>query len=225
MKIQPYVEKLNSSEEYKKFAEEHKDAYMVAGFFILDLEMGQNIHQIDYYLPSEKKVAAFSLDGEVSVKILEALTKKIPEKLDIQTKIDLDELQGILEDEMKNRSMTEEIKKIIAVLQVIEGKKIWNLNCILSGMSLLRAHVEDKSKTILLMEKSSLMDLMKKVPMHELRMGGKSEGDAREKIKKLAKLEEAIEKEKKKLEEEEKSGKPAEESDEGMPTLDLDKEE
>lgn len=233
MKIQPYVEKLLASEEYKKFKEEHKDSFLVAGFFIIDLELGKNIHQIDYYLPKEKKVAAFTLDDAVKVQIMDILTDKVPEELDIDTKTDLDELKGIIEDEMKNRNMTESIKKIIAVIQNIEGKKTWNLNCILSEMSLLRVHVEDESKSVLMMEKSSLLDLMKKVPIHELRMGGKSDGDVREKIKKLTKLEEAIEKEKEKLEKEEKKkGKkgskkqeePPEESEEDLPKLDLDKE-
>ena len=167
------------------------------------------------------------------MQILDTLTKKVPEKLDITTNTDLDELKGIIEDEMKNRNMSEDIKKIIAVLQMIDGKKIWNLNCVLSGMNLLRTHVEDESKTVLLMEKSSLLDLMKKVPIHELRMGGKSEGDVREKIKKLTKLEEAIEKEKEKLKKEEKkkgkkgseeSEEPEDTGDEGLPKVDLDKE-
>ena len=108
---------------------------------------------------------------------------------------------------MKNRTMTEDIKKIIAVVQKVDGKKIWNLNCILSGMSLLRAHVEDETKSVLMMEKSSIMDLMKKVPVQELRAAGKSEDDARNRIKKLAKLEKAIEKEKAKLEKEDSGEK------------------
>jgi len=206
MKIQPYIEKLCSSEQYKKFKSENNDAFLVAGFFVLDLEMGKNIHQIDYYIPSNKKVAAFSLDKGVKFQVLDTLNDKIPEELDIKVNTDLDELQGILQDEMKNRNMTEEINKIIAVIQTIEGKKIWNLNCILSGMHLLRAHVEDETKSVLLMEKSSIMDLMKKVPTSELRAAGKSEEDIKDKIKKLTKLEDAIEKEKEKLAKEESKG-------------------
>ena len=163
MKIKPYVEKLNSSGEYKKFISENKDAFMIAGFFILDFEMGQNMHQIDYYIPSTKKVAAFSLDKQVTLQILESMTKKMPEKLDIKTKIDLDELKGIILDEMKNRSMTEDVKKIIAVLQNIDGKNIWNINCVLTGMEILRAHIEDNSKSVLKMEKISMNDIMKRI--------------------------------------------------------------
>ncbi len=212
MKIKPYVDKLNSSMAYKDFQKKYEDAFMVAGFFILDLEQGQNLHQIDYYVPSEKKIAAFTLDHGVTMQMLDMMRAKVvPEKLDIKTNIDLDALHGILEDEMKNRSITEDIKKIIAIVQTVEGKKIWNLNCILSGMGILKAHVDDESQTVLKMEKSSVMDYIKKLPagaMQQMKSQQKegaegkddSEGDLKEKIKNLAKIEEEIEKEKEKIE-------------------------
>jgi len=154
MKIAPYVEKLNNSSQYTSFSKEHKDAFMVAGFFVLDFEAGQNLHQIDYYVPSEKKVAAFTLDHGVTMQMLGMLNNQMPEMLDLKTRTDLDALKGILQDEMKNRSITEEVKKIIAVIQSIQGKKIWSVNCVLSGMSILRASIEDDTQTILKMEKS-----------------------------------------------------------------------
>lgn len=225
MKIKPYIEKLGNSKAYAAFAKKYDNSFMVAGFFILDFETGQNIHQIDYYVPSEKKIAAFTLDRGVTMQMLNMMGKSVPEKLDINTKIDLDALRGILEDEMKNRSITEEIKKIIAVIQSIDGKKVWNINCVLSGMEILKAHVEDESQTILKMEKSSIMDYIKRMPAGQLKalQGGqmnqgnskedgeegeagmkgiKSEADTKEKIKKLEQLEAAIEKEKENLEKE-----------------------
>jgi len=206
MKIQPYIEKLESSKEYSEFQERYKDAFLVAGFFILDLESGKNMHQIDYYLPSEKKVAAFTLDDEIVVQILETMNEKVPEKLDIRTNIDLDALEGILEDEMKNRNITEKIKKIIAVIQNIEGKKVWNLNCVLTGMDLLKAHVDDESKTVLKMEKSSIMDYMKKMPQLGGQQGAKMPmpADIDKQIDQLDKLKEELKKEKVELEKTEK---------------------
>ena len=220
MKIQPYVEKLNTSKEYKKFSEDHGDAFMIAGFFVLDFEMGKHMHQIDYYVPSKKKVAAFTLDDKVTIQMLDLIGDKVPEKMDIQTNIDLDALKGILEDEMKNRNMTEEIRKIIAVIQNLNGKKIWNLNCVLTGMELLNAHIEDESKTVLKMEKISMMELLKKVPPSQAAAmqgqqqgapepgaeaagpeGEPSEAEKQEKLKKLEALEKAIEKEKEKIKE------------------------
>ncbi|MCX8158871.1 MAG: hypothetical protein N3D20_01095 [Candidatus Pacearchaeota archaeon] len=205
MKIKPYVEKLNNSKEYKEFQSKYNDAFLIAGFFILDFETGNNIHQIDYYIPSEKKIAAFTLDGGVTMQILNTMSKAVPEKLDIKTNVDLDALPGILEDEMKNRNITEEIKKIIAVIQTINGKKIWNLNCVLSGMGILKAHIDDESKTILKMEKSSLLDYIKKIPLEMLKQKqppAEKISDLKEKIKRLSELEAEIEKEKQEAEQE-----------------------
>ncbi len=228
MKIQPYIEKLVSSNQYKEFMNKYKDAFLAAGFFVIDLESGSNIHQIDYYIPSKRKFAAFTLDNRIGLQILDSVTKHIPEKLDMETKIDLDALPGILEDEMKNRSITEDIKKIIAVIQNIGGKKVWNINSVLSGMDILKAHIDDASKTILKMEKTSFVDIMKRIPMDQMQQMSnikspvekeenkpveeQNENQAISELEKLDKLEEAIQKEKSRLkkeiiEEEKKSSK------------------
>jgi len=219
MKIKPYFDKLSASKEYKKFQKDYSDAFMIAGFFILDFESGKSLHQIDYYVPSEKKIAAFTLDKGVMMQMLEMMhTKIIPEKLDLNTNVDLDALRGILEDEMKNRSITEEIKKIIAILQTIDGKKIWNLNCVLSGMSILKAHIDDDSQTVLKLEKASIMDYVKKMPggmpggipgkmneampSEEEAVEEESEKELKEKIKGLKNLEKDLVGEEQKYEEE-----------------------
>ena len=202
MKIAPYVERLNNSTQYTSFQKEHKDAFIVAGFFVLDFEAGQNLHQIDYYVPSEKKVAAFTLDHGVTVQMLGMVNNSTPERLDIKTRTDLDALKGILQDEMKNRNITEEVKKIIAVIQSLQGKKIWSVNCVLSGMGILRASIEDESQTVLKMEKSSIFDYVKKIPGAQLAKMQKASAEnakpeeLEDELKKLDKLEAEIEHEK-----------------------------
>lgn len=221
MKIEPFVKKLNSSTEYKDFIGKNPNSYIVAGFFIMDYEDNNSLHQIDYYVPKQKKVAAFTLEPKITMQMMELMNEKAPEKLDLNTKIDLDTLQGIIDDEMKNRGISENIRKIIAILQSIKGKKMWNISCVLSGMSIIKAHVDDESKTVLKMEKSSIMDYVKKVPGAQL--GNLPNGQAqsqiqtekmpqpaapekitkeqiKEQIDKLTKVEETIEVEKKKLE-------------------------
>jgi len=201
MKIAPYIQKLENSTVYKKFRKDYSDAFAVAGFFVLDYEAGANIHQIDYYVPSKKKVAAFNLDGNVEVRLLDMVhPDKKPEKLDVKTKIDLDALKGILEDEMKNRNITENVKKCVAVIQMIDGKKLWILNCILSGMEILKAHIEDESKTVLKMEKANMLDYVKKIPMQQLGAQKVSKEDLAKQIEQLDKLKEQLQKEEVKLE-------------------------
>ena len=201
MKIQPLIEKLESTEVYKKFKEDYKDSFLVAGFFVLDYETNKNINQIDYFIPSEKKVAAFNMKEEIGLQILETMNDKIPETLSVQTNVDLDAIKGILEDGMKNRNITEDLKKVIAVIQTLEGKKIWILNCIMSGMEILKAHIDDESKTILKMEKTSVLDYIKKVPMKGATQNKPSKENIEKQIDQLDTLKEQLEKAKEKIKE------------------------
>lgn len=165
MKIKDLLKKLRASPQYDSFSSAYKDAFPVAGFFVLDNENKKNLYQIDYLIPSKNKIAAFSIDHPVNMQMLDAQHNKEPLKeLDMNAVIDLDAIEGIVDDEMKNRNITESIKKIIAVFHMHEGKRLWNLNCMLSGMSLLRAHVDDESQTVLKMEKVNLFDVMKTMP-------------------------------------------------------------
>ncbi len=168
MKIQPYIKKLNSSTEFKNFKEKFKDSFLMAGFFVIDFETNKNLHQVDYYVPSKKRIAAFTLDAQIHMQLLESISKKKPEKLEIKNTTDLDALHGILQDEMRNRNMSEEIKKLIAVIQNIDGKKVWNISCVLSGMEILKAHIEDETQSVLKMEKISASEIIKKMPVEAI---------------------------------------------------------
>jgi len=161
MKFEHYKARVEESKEFKKFREKHKKAYLCAGFFVLDFETGKNMHQVDYYLPNGK-IATFILEEGVNLKISEQALKKELPQIKAEIKTDLDALKGIVEDEMKNRTVTERIKKIIAVLHILDNKVVWNLQCILDGLALLNVHVDDSDKSVLKFEKHSLMDLIKK---------------------------------------------------------------
>jgi hypothetical protein len=202
MKIEPIVEKVCVSNEFKNFIKENPDSVLVAGFFVIDNEMKNTINQIDYYVPSSKKVAAFTLDEKIVLQVSDLVGDKIPEILGSPINIDLDALEGIIEDEMKNRGYTEKINKIIAVIQKYENKNIWSLSCILSGMEILKAHIDDDSKTVLKMEKLALSDVIKMVPNPNSKFGKMQtaqKDDTSEKIKKIDALEKQLESEKKKL--------------------------
>lgn len=211
MKIKPYVDKLEKSKEYKEFMDKYPDAFLIAGFFVLDFETNKNMHQIDFYVPQEKKVAAFSLDGGVKMQVFEsAPSPKVPKELDLNVNIDLDALSGILKDEMHNRNISEDIKKLIAIIQNVDGKKIWSLSCVLTGMEILKSHIEDETKLVLKVEKESFLEIMKKIPGNAMPgMAGKAgvlgapagKGNAKDELKKLNELETEITKEKKLLEE------------------------
>ncbi len=165
MKFEHYLKRVEESEEFKKFIEEHKKAYLCAGFFVLDYEQGKHVHQVDFFIPTIQKIATFSLEGGKKLQISEPVVKlkKSFEKLDSTTKTDIDALKGIVADEMHNRTITQEIKKMIVVLHAQNGKKIWNLNCITNELGILKVHIDDETSSILEFEKASLFDFVRKV--------------------------------------------------------------
>ena len=164
MKIKPYLDKLNASKAFKEFKASNPDAYCSAGFFVLDFQTNENMHQIDYYMPEKKKIQTFILDGEeVTSKESDTSNKTIPGKMESEIKLDIDILKSIVEDAMKNRTITNKLQKIIAVVQNIEGKLVWNLNCITTDMGILKVHIDDSDHTILKFEKINLFDAVKKL--------------------------------------------------------------
>lgn len=163
MHIAPYIERLHLSPEFNAFQKEHTTSYLVAGFFVLDYENNKHVHQLDYYIPKEHKVAAFTLDNGIHMQLLPLMKADVPEQLEHRTHLDLFALKGIAEEEMKNRMISESIKKNILILQTIKGKKVWTLNSVLSGMGILKATIDDETGTVLKMEKTSIMDYVKKM--------------------------------------------------------------
>ncbi len=163
MKIQPYFEKLNESKKFQNFKSKNPKAFFSAGFFVLDFVEKKNLHQLDYYLPEEKKMTTFMLDGNVEMKKSEISGKGTPKEIQGDIKLDLDILKGIVEDEMKNHTITHKLHKIVAIIQNLNGKLIWNLNCITSDMGIIKVHIDDATHSVLKFEPLNLFDIVKKL--------------------------------------------------------------
>lgn len=164
MNFEDSLERLEASPAFANFKKQHPDAFLCAGFFVINYEQeGNNSQQLDYSL-KDKKVFTFVLDKEITIKEAETIEGKkesLPE-LDKDIKVDIDDVEKILEEELNNRKLGNPLK-IIAVLQKNEGKQIWNLNCVLPGMELLRVHINTEDGDILKFEKKSMFDFVQKV--------------------------------------------------------------
>lgn len=172
MKLQFYVEKLEKTKQFQEFKEKNPTAYLCAFFAILDFEQNteqknqqqktedKNSYQLDYYL-EDGKIATFNLITNQMI-IAEQPIKKKLEPISKTSNIDTEQFKGIVEDEMKNRIITENIKKIIATFQKIENSSTWNLQCFLENLNVLNVHLDDKNSSILKMQKYSILDIIKK---------------------------------------------------------------
>lgn len=156
------LEKIEKSEAFEKFKQRYKDAELCVGFFVIDYQ-GQNQQQLDYCL-KDGKIFTFIINKEITIKEAETLQGKQNqklEKLDKEIKVDLDDVEKILQEKTKGEK--NKLNKIIAVLQKYNNKQIWNLNCMLEGLIILHVNIDSISGEVLKYEKKSMFDFVKRV--------------------------------------------------------------
>ena len=167
MKCAVYLKKVKDSKEFKDFMKEDPKAYLCSFFFTRDFLEKKDDTQVDFYSPKVKMIISFKVGKEVQRtplgKKAETLTHKkfVPKPLKEVPKMDVDEMEPTLMDEMHNRGMTYSIEKLLAFVNITDGEVIWNCTAFLKGLGLLQAHVEDKTETVLFMDKKSFFDLLR----------------------------------------------------------------
>jgi len=152
MKIKQLLEKLYEKESYKEFIAEYTDAFLCAGFFIL--EIGKTQYQLDFFIPKLKKLASFEYPFD-KVKIYDdEVTGKL-NVLNENIKVDLTDLEDKIEEVKKDNDAVHKTSKIIAILKN-EG---WNLTCLDNFMGMIRIKISSSGE-VESFEKGSLMDFM-----------------------------------------------------------------
>ena len=169
--FQQTYEIITNSAVFKKFKSEHKDAELVAGFFILDFLSNDNKDSLDYKLPQGKGDQIYTFELDKNKEVVMKQDKLINEKLSTQPKltkikpepkIDLNEIPSIAEKQAQENKITSKFHKIIAVLQNYEEQLTWNLTCILDHLIILHILINAKTEQIIKFEKKSMMDFIKK---------------------------------------------------------------
>ncbi|MEK6925822.1 MAG: hypothetical protein AABW50_00945 [Nanoarchaeota archaeon] len=167
MKPHDYLVKLKKSQTFTDFMKEDPNAYLCSLFFIRDFEEKVNDTQVDFYSPKSKKIVSFKVDKKVERVALDKKAenlkheKFVPKRINEKTNLDIDKLKDVLLDEMHNRGITDDIKKMLIIFHNLDERDVWNSTCFLRGMGLLQAHVEDKSESVLFMEKKSFFDMIR----------------------------------------------------------------
>lgn len=156
------IRKVEMSKDFKAFKKGNPGAYFCAAFFIIDYETSTEKKQLDYFV-SSTDVMTFAINQE-GTEITPAKAE-LPKKEKIPAigmqAVKLNEDQAI--EIAKKESEIGEFTKIIAVLQNLEGKDIWNLSC-MKGLQMMRYHVSASDGKVIKKEKINLMDMMKIEP-------------------------------------------------------------
>jgi len=165
MDFKTALEKLENSRIFINFKKQHPEAELCAGFFILDFLSNDNKNSLDY--KTGDKVFTFDVKDNDDIIINEDKLMDIPDKPKLkpikpETKVEVEELKGIVGMEILERGISARPHKIIAVLQTYEEKQIWNLTCILDQLIILNILIDSETGKILKFERKSMMDMIKK---------------------------------------------------------------
>jgi hypothetical protein len=156
-------EKLEDSEEYKKFKNENKDSFLCSGFFIIDLESKtpENKYHFDFYVTSSKKTFSFELEDGIKLVELERFEENILKETSMKDNFDFEEIKEMIMKEMEEKKINNKIQKMIFSLQNQEGKDFLYGTIILSGLGLLKMTFDISEKKVEDFEKKSFFDMMK----------------------------------------------------------------
>lgn len=159
------LEKLENSEEFKKFKKENPKAYLCSGFFIIDLaeKNPEDKYHLDFYVPLSKKTFSFELENGIKLVELERnnIEEKILDKVSMKKNFDFDKIKERILIEMELKKITNKIQKMIFSLQNKEGKDFLIGTIFLSGLALLKVDIDISNNQITDFEKKSLFDMMK----------------------------------------------------------------
>jgi len=157
------LEKLENSEEFKKFKKENPKTYLCSGFFMIDLEnkTPENKYHFDFFIPSSKKTFSFELEDAVKLVELERFDEKVLEEVSMKDNFDFDKIKEMILNEMAEKKINNKILKMIFSLQNSEGKDVLYGTILLSGLGLLKMTFDISEKKITELEKKSFFDMMK----------------------------------------------------------------
>jgi hypothetical protein len=154
MKVGDLLNEVQESEGYRKFKSENPDAFFSAGFFILNLKDGSESIQMDFFIPSKKKIAAFEFPfGEAKIFEEEVLTMM---EQGVEVKYNIDDLESVCRKIIRENDSAVNPTKIIAILK--DG--LWNLTCMDDALGIVRIKLDAVSGDLFNFDKGSLMDFM-----------------------------------------------------------------
>lgn len=163
MNSQFLLEKLENSDEYKKFILENNDAYLCSGFFTIDSaeKNSENKYHFDFYIPSTKETFSFELENGVKLTKLERDEGFILPRVLMKKHFDFDKLKEKILVEMELKKITNKIQKMIFSLQNKNGKDFLIGTIFLSGLGLIKTDIDLDENIFTDFEKKSLFDMMK----------------------------------------------------------------
>ena len=160
---------IENSKQFQEFKQEHPEAKLAAGFFILDFLSNDTKKSLDYLDEKSDKVFTFDLadDGYIKLKEDKLINPEETDQskltpIEPNPKIEVDELKAIVGTKKLDEGINASLHKIIAVLQNHEDKLTWNLTCMLDQLIILHSLINAETGEIIKFERKNMMDFIKK---------------------------------------------------------------
>ena len=176
MNFQFYLEKLYSSEDFQKFIEENKDAYLCSCFFVIDNEKGDNKQHFDYFLPTDKKMFSFKIESDCEKVPVEYFgtqgctpkniqedisTEGIPAKISDNYDFSFAEIEKLVLEKMEEEGVKSKIQNILLSLQNVDGKDVLLGTVFISALGMIKVRIDLEDMSISEFEKKSFLDMFK----------------------------------------------------------------
>lgn len=162
MNFQFYWEKLQASNEFRKFVKENPKAYFCSGFFIIDKEGIDNQRHIDFFEPEKKRISSFKLGEKIEILSSDIIPAQIPLKIDSKINFEFDKIENIVLKEMEKNNVKNKLQKIMISLQKFKGKEMLLCTVFVSMLGILKIYIDLKKNKVVLFEKKSLFDIVRK---------------------------------------------------------------
>jgi len=160
MNFQFYLEKLNSSDNFKSFMKKNPGVFLCSGFFIIDKQGIDNKQHLDFYLLSSKKIYSFQLENNMQLVPIESRNDIIPEKISMNCDFDFDEIENLISQEKEKHNIKNKIQKILLSLQKVNGKDFLIGTAFISSLGLIKINIDLSENKITDFKKKSFFDIM-----------------------------------------------------------------
>ncbi|MCK9595807.1 hypothetical protein M0R19_01325 [Candidatus Pacearchaeota archaeon] len=155
------LEKLECSDEYKKFMKENPSAYLCSGFFDIGDDNSSNKYHFDFYVPESRDIFSFALENDIKLIKLERNDEQALDKVSMKDNFDFDKIKEKILIEMELKKINNKIQKMLFSLQNKDGKDFLLGTIFLSGLGMLKVNFDISNNQITDFEKKSIMDMMK----------------------------------------------------------------
>lgn len=148
-KIIEQKKRLEKSEEFKKFIQEHENSFFISAFLTKDF------WELHYFCPDEKKAGCFSMGEKIGYLFSEMTTEGKLNELKLE-KINYD-----LSDEnllkLKKKYLESDIMNQIISLQNFKSKFVWNITWLTSSLNLINLKISTNDGKIVDEKKENVM--------------------------------------------------------------------